>query len=473
MAFFGALLLIAVVVLRPMDIWPVAARMHLLEVLSATTAIGVGLELRTAQRGSGASPQLPLLGGLFLWAFLLSVAHLGLDRGVTASLGVALDPFFMVILIFALRSIERLRALMVVLLASLLLVSAVAIHQGQQPRQCIELHVDPSEPDADPEMIPEGRECIGAHFCEKEAGVPGSDYLCERVGYFGTTSTQGRVRWRGQLEDPNELAVIIGALVPFLFMFGVKDASADDGEEGGGGFKRVMTLLLLGGLLAVGLWAVVLTQSRGGQLVLCTAVITTLVRRYGWWALFVAVLMTAPIVALSWRADAAADSSSYERAEILSEGLQILKTHPLFGIGVSQFAKENPMNMAAHNSYLLISTELGIPGFLMWLALVWTSIKIPVSIALRPPAGIDMRLVRFAEALASSTVALHVGIFFLSFVYKTIFWVWLSLAGALYLAVRQAHPEFEVHITKRDFAGVCVLAVVALIAVRIAAGSAH
>jgi hypothetical protein len=472
-AFFGALFLILFLLLRPMDVWPAVAGLHSLETLSVITAVGVGWEMRAAHRGSAASPQLWWLGGFFLWAYAVSVARLGLDRGMTAGWGITLGPFFMLILIFALRSIERLRALMVILLASLAFVSAVAIHQAQQPRECIELRTDPSSPDADPELVPDGRECLGPRICEREGGVEGSDYLCERVGLLGTTSTQGRVRWRGQLEDPNELAVIIGALVPFLFMFGVKGTNVVDGEDVTRGPKRTLTVLLLGVLLFVGLWAVVLTQSRGGQLVLGAAVVTMLVRRYGWWAIVVAVAMTAPVVALSWRSGADAESSSFERAEILSEGLQLLKTHPILGIGVSQFAKENPMNMAAHNSYLLIATELGIPGLLIWCGLVWTTIKIPVSIALRPPVGIDPRLVRFAEALASSTIALHVGIFFLSFVYKTIFWVWLSLAGALYLAVRQDHPEFELHPTRRDLAGICVLAVVALIAVRIAAMSAR
>jgi hypothetical protein len=466
-AFIGALLLIVFLLLRPMDVWPEVARLHSLEALSAVTALGVGWESLRGRPGSAASPQLPWLAALCVWAYAVSIARLGVDRGLTAGWGITLGPFFMLLVLFAFGTVKRLRALILVLLACLAFISVVAIHQGEQPRQCVELHEDPSEPGSDPTMIPDGRSCDGARICETEGGVPGSDYVCERVGVLGTISTQGRVRWRGQLDDPNELAVILGALLPFVFMFGTK-GSDEDALQGG---KRLLLLLMLGLFVGVALWAVVLTQSRGGQIVVCVAVVSILIRRYGWWAVFAGALITAPLVALSWRSGADADSSSAERAEILSEGLQLLKSHPFLGLGVAQFARENPMNMTAHNSYLLIASELGLPGLLVWCGLVWTTMKIPFAIVRRPPAGLDPGMLLFAEALAASTLALHVGVFFLSFVYKTIFFVWLALSGALYLTIRVDHPDFEVRATRRDLAGVCALAVGSLIAVRLAAMS--
>ncbi|AKU98449.1 exopolysaccharide production protein, putative [Labilithrix luteola] len=469
MAFIGALFLVVFLLLRPMDLWPEVAGLHSLEALSTLTAAGVGWETLRRRPDSAASPQLPWLAAVCALAYAVSVARLGLDRGLSAGWSITLGPFFMLLFVFAFGTMKRLRALMAVLLACLAFISVVAIHQGEQPRQCVELHEDPSEPGSEPAMIPDGRACEGARLCESEGGVPGSDYVCERVGLLGTISTQGRVRWRGQLDDPNELAVIIGALLPFLFMFGSK-ASDADAVRGG---KRLLTLFLLGLFLFVSVWAVVLTQSRGGQIVVGIAVVSMLVRRYGWWAVIAGAMMTAPLVVLSWRSGTDADSSSAERAEILAEGLQLLKSHPLVGIGVAQFAKENPMNMAAHNSYLLIATELGVPGFLVWCGLVWMTTKVPFAIVRRPPPGLDPGTLLFAEALAASMLALHAGVFFLSFIYKTIFFVWLALPGALYIAVRAVHPEFEVRVTKRDLAGTCVLAVASIISVRVAAMSAH
>jgi len=471
-ALFGSLVLVLFLLLRPMELWPAVAQLHSLEVLSTITAIGIAWEMAARERGSGGSPQLRWLAAFWVWSYSVTVVRLGLDAGLKAGwAGMTLGVIFMLLVMLALPKLSRLRAMMALLLACSTFVSVVAVHQGYQPRQCVELHEDLSDPspDREVELVPDGRECEGARLCEAD-GVPGSDYVCERVGMFGTYSTQGRVRWRGQLDDPNEVAVIIGALLPFMFMFARK---REAGVEGGSNAKRVVLLIVLALVLGVGLWAVVLTQSRGGQLVVGAVVVTMLARRFGWWSIVGGVVVTLPIVLLSWRAGADADASSMERAEILSEGLLMLKAHPLLGIGVGQFASENPLNLAAHNSYLLIATEVGFPGLLVWCGLVWMTVKIPLTIARRPPPGLAPELVFFAEALASSTFGLLIGVFFLSFIYKHIFFVWLALAGALYGAVRAAHPELEVRATKRDAAGIFAFAVIAIVCVRLASMTAR
>ncbi len=456
---FGAALLVLSLLLRPMDVWPVVARLHTLEILSAITAIGIGWELSSGKHPLRNSPQLGWLLAFCVWAYMVTVVRLGTSKGLTTSWAMTLGPIFMLLVVYALRRIERLRTVLALMLVSASIISAVGIHQGMQPRQCVELHIDDSDPDGDPDLVPDGRECLGPRICETD-GVPGADYLCERIGLFGTSSTQGRIRWRGQLDDPNEVAVIIAALLPFAFMF-------MSGE------RRALRVTAVAPFLVLGLWAMVYTQSRGGQLVLATVVVITLVRRYGWWSILLAAAITAPIVLLSWRSDPDAESSSLERAEILSEGLEMLKSRPILGIGVSQFARENPMNMAAHNSYLLIPTEVGLPGYVLWCGLVWLTAKIPIAIARNPPADLDPRIVRFAEALSASIVGMYIGIFFLSFAYKHIFFVWLGLSGALYGAVRAVHPEYEVRTTGRDVGGIFALLVFSLVAVRIVSMTAR
>ena len=49
------------------------------------------------------------------------------------------------------------------------------------------------------------------------AGIPGVEYMCEHPGFLGTHSIAGRVRYRGLLKDPNELAWAVGLGVPFAF----------------------------------------------------------------------------------------------------------------------------------------------------------------------------------------------------------------------------------------------------------------
>lgn len=448
--------------MRPMDIWPWMGKIHALEVFALVTAIGIGVDASRGRRGAGSSPQLPWLIGFFVWAWIVTIARHGVDHGSKAAWAITLGPIFMVLVMFALRDPARLRKQAWLLVACAAFVSGVAIHQGMQPRQCVALILEEGE--TEPEMEPDGRECEGARICE-QGGKNGADYMCERAGLFGTYSTQGRVRWRGQLDDPNEVAVLIGAVVPFLIMFAAKRRSKEEEDLGR---SPVATTVVIA-CLALGLWAMVYTQSRGGQLVLGAVVLMASIRRFGWWSVVGAVAVTLPIALLSWREGDAAESSSAERAEILNEGLLMLKGHLVLGVGIGQFASENPMNMAAHNSYLLVSTETGVLGYVLWCGLIWISVKIPLAIARNPPENLDPLLLRFADALAASLIGMLVGVFFLSFVYKSIFFVWLGLAGALYGAVRMDTPDYRVRFTGKDFAGTMGLVVLSLAFVRVAA----
>ena len=90
---------------------------------------------------------------------------------------------------------------------------------------------------------------------------PGAEYLCERIGLFGTTSVgRGRVRYRGVLQDPNELALAGGIGLPLAFALGgVPRRSL------GRGMLVALTLALV-------LLCAVLTGSRSGQLVFVAVV---------------------------------------------------------------------------------------------------------------------------------------------------------------------------------------------------------
>lgn len=463
MALLGALVLVFIVLFRPMEIWPELGQLMLLEVVSVLTAMAIAWEAFTASRTRGLSPQIAWLSAFLVWGFAATIAKLGVDGGLAAMRAVMLAPIFMLLVMFALSSLERLRAMAGLLIALLALISLVAIHQGAQPRQCVELH----EEDDETAMVGDGRACEGNSICEKEGARPNTDYRCERAGLFGTHSAGGRVRWRGQLDDPNELAVYIGIVLPFVAWLVAKR----EPSPAKGFFGRHGALIAALPVVLLGLWAVVLTQSRGGQIVLCAVVLMIFVRRFGPWSIAAALPLLVPVILLSWREGAEAESSSLERANILAEGLELLRGNLFLGVGAQQFSNEVSIGYTAHNSYLLVATELGIPGYLLWCGLLWMSAKIPISIALRPPPGLDPRLLSFAEALAISTIGLLVGVFFLSFAYKQFFLVWLGLAGALHGTVRRASPGFRVQTTKWDVAGICTFAFIALIAVRLASAS--
>jgi O-antigen ligase len=74
--------------------------------------------------------------------------------------------------------------------------------------------------------------------------------------------------------------------------------------------------------------------------------------------------------------DQVAAGSAVERRLILENGLQIAADHPVLGVGIGcfnevlvRYAPElGPRD--AHNTYLNLAAELGVPGLLLWLGLV-------------------------------------------------------------------------------------------------------
>ena len=181
------------------------------------------------------------------------------------------------------------------------------------------------------------------------------------------------------------------------------------------------------------------------------------VMRYGLKGLIGAAVFALPVILLGGREGAHADASADERMEVLYDAITAFKQHPIFGMGIDQFTEER--RITAHNAYVLAAVDLGIPGFFMWFGLLYTSVKIPLSVLWRPPANLDPTTRALAVALAVSFAGMAIGIFFLSFTYKQLLFVWVGLAGGLYGAVRNEDPTFEVKIGPKDLLAIAGLEV--------------
>jgi O-antigen ligase len=243
---------------------------------------------------------------------------------------------------------------------------------------------------------------------------------------------------------------VLGAIIPLSFAFAMVRK------------KRTVTLLVAA---VVGLFLVteVLSGSRGGQLVVLTVFGVYFVRRYGWKGALAGALLALPVVLLGGRSGEEAEASSLERIALLYDGMDLIRAYPVLGVGAGQFVDHTFNGLTAHNSYVLAAAELGLPGSLLWLMLVYTSIKIPWLVATRLPAGVDARFRPFALALVVSYAGMLVGVFFLSFCYKAVLFIFFGLSGALYAAVRRESPSFDVRVSGKEIARVAMADVAMLV----------
>src|SRR4029079_18151040 len=137
--------------------------------------------------------------------------------------------------------------------------------------------------------VPDGRPCELNEECRGAGAEPGFEYRCEHVGFFGTYSIDERVRYRGELHDPNEVALAIcaGAL-SLLLGFALR--------------KRTPAGVFFYGL-AAGLvfYTVYMTQSRGGLVAALLVPGIYIVRRYGLKSVIPAIAVAVPVLLLGGR----------------------------------------------------------------------------------------------------------------------------------------------------------------------------
>jgi O-antigen ligase len=378
------------------------------------------------------TPQLALVVAFFCWAALTILVR-DPAHAVKAITGLLICVALYLGIAHAVQSFRALHVVAGSVLAVVLFVCGVGTQQGFARNGCVA--IDESIPGDTATGEPDGRPCETARSCYEGDAEPEAEYMCERIGLFGTTSVgQGRVRYRGVLQDPNELALAGGVGLPIAFAIGRRRSP----------WRRGALIALALGLVAS---CAVLTGSRGGQLVFLAVLGVFFVKRFGLGGLAIGGVCSLPLLLLGGRQGAEATSSTLERVDCWAEALSMWRSHPLLGVGLGRFVEFH--YMTAHNSYLLSLAELGLPGMFLFTAILWISAKIPIRVLQVFPeryATRDGTLIarRWSMALLAAFAGLAVGIFFLSFAYHYVLWIYLGLSGALYAAVRRHAPAFDV-----------------------------
>ena len=227
-----------------------------------------------------------------------------------------------------------------------------------------------------------------------------------------------RVMNKGLFGDPNDLALTLIAILPFTIALRRRASP-------------VRNVLLVWLPVAVIIYGIYVTRSRGGVLALA-CVLGLLVRHRLGNSLSLATagiavvgLMGAGFVGSR---SMSMDQSAEGRVEMWSAGLQNLKGSPVWGIGFSNFDGVNVK--AAHSAYVQCFAELGIVGYVLWLALMMVTLDDLRQIhATAQPEDADLRL--WGRAIQVSLIGFLIGAIFLSRAYDVQLFILLGLGTAI------------------------------------------
>jgi hypothetical protein len=429
----GIAALIVFILVRPQEYLPLLQRVPFLHLFAVFALIGWVIDVRLRRTQPMGTPALPWAGAFLLWV-VVTVAVVKPEQ--------LIQKLLEMIVLFTLygtiaHGIQRFRAFQIVigvLACVVLFVASVCLDQGLSDKQCVggELMIG--------EAVgrPDGRPCELVEQCRGPGAEPGLQYRCEHVGIADMHSVDGRVRYRGDLQDPNEVALVIavgGIAMLAAFIRRKRETS----------FRIVAALGI-----ALCVTTIMFTKSRGGQIAMLLVFFVYFLKRFGWKAILPALAMGIPILLFGGRSDASADMSTMERYDAWATGVQLFRANPLFGVGAGQFVEHH--YLTAHNSFVLAMGELGFPGLVLFTCIVFITVKsLVVGIfQLAKIPGSEVAQV-WGMALLGAMCATIFSISTLSFAYKPVLWIEFALVGAWTNCIRHHHPSFTVRLTWRDF----------------------
>ena len=257
--------------------------------------------------------------------------------------------------------------------------------------------------------------------------------------------------------DSNDLGVVLMVGLPLTFLLLIIDR----------GIKRWLLLLALVGIAA----AMARSGSRGGLLGLVAVGVSALFLVNSVSATRRVSLLIATLVALAvaappgyWKqmgtilspTDDYNFSSTEGRSALIKRGMGYMAKYPVFGVGIWNFARaectispkvaarqlNGPLRCTApHNSFLQAGTELGIPGLIVWVSLLFGSIFAPLRLRRRLPpywrrGNYEQRFLYAASSfLPIAAIGFAVTSFFVTFAFADPIYLLAAFVTGLYLAV--------------------------------------
>lgn len=194
------------------------------------------------------------------------------------------------------------------------------------------------------------------------SGETASPYLFKQINSEGKWTY--RLQGLGEINDPNDFAQLMVCLVPLLFIsWRPKNF-----------FNNLVFVLLPVCILLFGIF---LTHSRGSLVALTTMAIVIGRRRIGTIpAALLAGCLFASAMAFHFTGDRDISASAGEdRTSLWGQGMQVLKDHPVFGVGYGDLWEYTDGNLTAHNSVIVCASETGIFGLFFWSLFLFPTVR--------------------------------------------------------------------------------------------------
>jgi O-antigen ligase len=132
--------------------------------------------------------------------------------------------------------------------------------------------------------------------------------------------------------------------------------------------------------------------------------------------------------------------SAAARRELLILSLKMTATHPIFGVGPGQFENVTQTWFLTHNTYTQLSSEVGIPGFILFILVLRQVFRNLKGIQKTEAFRKDPQIHIFASALRASFAGYLVGAFFASYAYELFIYALVAFTGVLYNACQEQAP---------------------------------
>ncbi|TNC82693.1 MAG: hypothetical protein C9356_02110 [Oleiphilus sp.] len=262
-------------------------------------------------------------------------------------------------------------------------------------------------------------------------------------GWSGAGLSQGtRITYLGIFSDPNDLGMFFVMLLPIAaYVMNL--------------MPGMIKLLPVSVILAL-LYGIYMTNSRGALLGTLSLLGFWFLLKYGLKKSIFAGMIAAPVILVvmsMFRAIDSEEASAEGRLDAWYEGFQLLKWKPGLGVGMGNFTDYH--YLTAHNSFVLVFSELGLSGYFLWTGFLTFSALAVCLLWSRWLQGnkaeeVSVQERKIALTLTYSMIGYLVTCFFLSRAYTPLLYIFMAMNIATFYRVSEASLQGYV-IRMKDF----------------------